>query len=53
MKRVCFLAMVLLLAVTAGRAHAQEFRGGISGRVTDSSKGRLPGATVTGDQRRH
>jgi hypothetical protein len=37
MKRVCFLA-VLLLATTAGRAHAQEFRGGISGRVTDSSK---------------
>ena len=47
MKRVCFLAVLLLLATTAGRAYAQEFRGGISGRVTDSSKGRLPGATVT------
>ena len=47
MKRVCFLAVLLLLVTTAGRAHAQEFRGGISGRVTDSSKGRLPGATVT------
>jgi hypothetical protein len=47
MKRVCFLAALLLLASTAGRVHAQEFRGGISGRVTDSSKGRLPGATVT------
>jgi hypothetical protein len=47
MKRVCFLALLLLLASTAGRADAQEFRGAISGRVTDSSKGRLPGATVT------
>jgi Carboxypeptidase regulatory-like domain len=48
MKRVSFLAMVLLLLATgAAQAHAQEFRGGISGRVTDSSKGRLPGATVT------
>ena len=47
MKRVCVLAMMLLLATTAGLASAQEFRGGISGRVTDTSKGRLPGATVT------
>ena len=47
MKRVCCLALVLLLATTAGRAYSQEFRGGVSGRVTDSSKGRLPGATVT------
>jgi hypothetical protein len=47
MKRVCFLAIVLLLAATAGRTYAQEFRGSISGRVTDTSKGRLPGATVT------
>ena len=47
MKRVCFLAIVLLLAAIAGRASAQEFRGSISGRVTDTSKGLLPGATVT------
>ena len=47
MKRVCFVALLLLLATTAGRADAQEFRGGISGTVTDSSKGRLPGAPVT------
>jgi hypothetical protein len=47
MKRVCVLALVLLLAAVAGQAYAQEFRGGISGTVTDSSKGRLPGATVT------
>ena len=46
MKRVCFLAIVLL-AVTASGVYSQEFRGSISGRVTDSSKGRLPGATVT------
>ena len=47
MKRVCFLAIVLLLAASAGPSYAQEFRGSISGRVTDTSKGRLPGATVT------
>ena len=46
MKRVCFLA-IMLLALTASGVYAQEFRGSISGRVTDSSKGRLPGATVT------
>lgn len=46
MKRVCFLAIVLLAAMASG-VHSQEFRGSISGRVTDSSKGRLPGATVT------
>ncbi len=46
MRRVCFLAVVLLAFVSSGIS-AQEFRGSISGRVTDTSKGRLPGATVT------
>ena len=47
MKRVCFFAIVLLLAASAGPTYAQEFRGSISGRVTDTSKGRLPGASVS------
>ncbi len=46
MRRVCVLAVVLLAFVTSGTS-AQEFRGSISGRVTDTSKGRMPGATVT------
>jgi hypothetical protein len=45
MKRVC-LSIVLLTAMAAA-ASAQEFRGGITGRVTDGSGGRLPGVTVT------
>jgi len=47
MKRVCVLAVVLLATLIAADTSAQEFRGSISGRVTDTSKGRLPGATVT------
>ncbi len=39
----CILAMVLL----AGSALAQEYRGKIQGIVMDSSKGAIPGATVT------
>src|SRR3954468_733273 len=46
MRRVCFLAVVLFATIIA-RASAQDFRGGITGRITDSSGGRLPGVTVT------
>src|SRR4026208_674792 len=46
MKRVCVLA-VLLLATLVATANAQDFRGGITGRITDGSGGRLPGVTVT------
>jgi hypothetical protein len=46
MKRVCVLGTLLwLLVVTA--ANAQDFRGGITGTITDGSGGRLPGVTVT------
>jgi hypothetical protein len=45
MKRfVC--TIVALLATVLGAA-AQDFRGGITGRITDASGGRLPGVTVT------
>src|SRR6476660_700758 len=46
MKRVCVLAVVLLATFVAA-ANAQDFRGGITGRITDGSGGRLPGVTVT------
>jgi len=46
MKRVCVLAVVLLATLVA-TANAQDFRGGITGRITDGSGGRLPGVTVT------
>ena len=46
MKRVCFLSIVLLTVIAAA-AIAQDFRGGITGSVTDESGGRLPGVTVT------
>src|SRR3954464_6631107 len=46
MRRVCFLAVVLVATIIA-TASAQDFRGGITGRITDSSGGRLPGVTVT------
>ena len=36
-----------LLAVLAGTASAQDFRGAVAGRVTDSSGAVLPGVTVT------
>lgn len=45
MKRVC-LSLALLAAMIA-TASAQEFRGAITGRVSDESGGRLPGVTVT------
>ena len=42
----CLLGAALLLA-TASSAAAQEFRATIRGQVLDSSKGALPGATVS------
>ena len=39
--------LVLLLAAVAAPAAAQEFRGTITGRVTDRSDAVLPGTTVT------
>ena len=45
MKR--FMCVLLALAATALNAAAQDFRGGITGRITDASGGRLPGVTVT------
>jgi hypothetical protein len=41
-----FVVLVAGLAI-AGTAAAQEFRGSISGRVTDSTKAVLPGVTVS------
>jgi hypothetical protein len=42
-----FLYVLMALAATALNAAAQDFRGGITGRITDASGGRLPGVTVT------
>src|SRR3954468_10015055 len=42
--------MIVVLALLAGAASvasAQDFRGGITGRITDASGGRMPGVTVT------
>src|SRR5688500_14187559 len=44
--RLIMLGMVLLI-VSAALAGAQEARGTISGTVSDSSKGVIPGALVT------
>jgi len=46
MRRVCVLAAVVL-ALCAGGAWAQDFRGAVTGRVNDTSGGRLPGVTIT------
>src|SRR5688572_32990655 len=43
--RVC--GQVCLAALLVSPAAAQDFRGAISGRVTDTSNAVLPGATVT------
>ena len=43
---VCLIAAALMLA-TANIAAAQEFRATVRGQVLDSSKGALPGATVS------
>src|SRR3954468_13335119 len=37
----------LALVAVASLASAQDFRGGITGRITDASGGRMPGVTVT------
>jgi hypothetical protein len=42
-----FSGLALVFIVCAAAASAQDFRGGISGRVTDPQGGSLPGATVT------
>jgi len=41
------VAMWLVLLGISGAAHAQTFRGGIAGRVADSTGAVLPGVTVT------
>src|SRR5437870_3380960 len=42
-----FAVLALLCLALAVTALAQDFRGGVTGRVTDSSGGVLPGVTVT------
>ncbi len=41
------LAVVALLVIAAAAASAQDFRGAITGKLTDKSGGVLPGTTVT------
>jgi hypothetical protein len=45
MKR--FFCVVLALAAASLNLSAQDFRGGITGRILDASNARLPGVTVT------
>src|SRR3982751_1674236 len=45
MKRF-FVVLCALVAASIGLS-AQDFRGGITGRISDSSGGRMPGVTVT------
>src|SRR6186713_1353661 len=45
MKR--FFCVVLALAAASLDASAQDFRGGVTGRIVDASGGRMPGVTVT------
>jgi outer membrane receptor protein involved in Fe transport len=45
MKR--FVCVVLALAAASLNASAQDFRGGITGRIVDSQNARMPGVTVT------
>jgi hypothetical protein len=45
--RLLFAVLTLLGLTLALPAIAQDFRGGITGRVTDSSGGVLPGVTIT------
>ncbi len=40
-------ASAATITIVSPVAHAQDFRGTISGKISDSSGGRLPGATVT------
>ena len=46
MKRTIW-AMAVLACALPGMAFGQDFRGAITGRISDSSGGRLPGVTVT------
>ena len=41
------IVAVLALLSAASTASAQDFRGGITGRITDASGGRMPGVVVT------
>jgi hypothetical protein len=45
MKR--FVCTLVALAAAVLNASAQDFRGGITGRITDASGARMPGVTVT------
>src|SRR4051812_37787334 len=45
--RHMLLPVAILAALLPVPAASQDFRGGITGRVSDSSSARLPGATVT------
>ena len=42
--RICVIALISSMPVAL---HAQDPRGSITGRINDSSGGRLPGVTVT------
>ena len=42
----CIVVVVAICAATIG-VSAQDFRGGLTGRIVDSSGARLPGVTVT------
>jgi hypothetical protein len=42
-----FLLVLLAIALGSAAASAQDFRGGITGRIVDSSGGRMPGVSVT------
>ena len=44
MRRV--IVLMLALAAVSSAALAQDFRGAITGRITDSSNARMPGVTV-------
>ena len=46
-RSVSLAALALALFVCAPVVDAQDFRGAISGRITDAQGGRLPGVTVT------
>ena len=44
---VTLAALALAMFVCAAAADAQDFRGAITGRITDAQGGRLPGVTIT------
>ena len=46
-RSVSLAALALAIFICASVADAQDFRGGITGRITDAQGGRLPGVTVT------